>query len=282
MERFRQRKIQILVATDVAARGIDVNDLTHVINYNLPDVNEVYVHRSGRTGRAHKSGASISILTQRELRKVHELEHKVSKTFEARRVPTGKEICEKQLFSLIERMKEIKVDEQAIASFLPAIEERLHGLSRQQLLVRFVAAEFNHFLSLYKDAPDLEVLSADKAFAGSKGETRGRAERQPEENFVNVRLNVGKRDRLDIKTLFGLVNAQPSLKGAEIGKVKIGDDYTIFGLDKRRQADLARSFRKVNFKGKPIEARLVIENQFSRQRRPFARESSRKPRYKKS
>jgi len=108
MERFRQRKIQLLVATDVAARGIDVNDLTHVINYNLPDVNELYVHRSGRTGRAQKSGVSLSILTNRELHKVRELEYKTGKTFEQKQVPTGQEICQKQLIALVEKMKEIR------------------------------------------------------------------------------------------------------------------------------------------------------------------------------
>lgn len=260
MDRFRQRKIQILVATDVAARGIDVNDLTHVINYNLPDVNEVYVHRSGRTGRAQKNGASISILTMREMRKVRELEHKTGKTFELKQVPTGKEICEKQLFSLVERMKSIKVNEEEIAPFLPAIEEMLKGLSRQQLLTRFVSAEFSHFLNLYMGTRDLEVMTAGKQSAGSYGdrpERRDKSDRQPEENFVSVRLNIGKSDRLDIKTLFSLINNQRELKGAEIGKIRMTDTSTVFGIDKTREKDIEKSFRGARFNGKPLEAQIV-------------------------
>lgn len=262
MERFRQRKIQLLVATDVAARGIDVNDLTHVINYNLPDVNEVYVHRSGRTGRAQKSGASISILTPRDMRKVKELERKVGKEFELRHVPTGKQICEKQLLSLVEKMTSIEVDEQEIAAFMPAVEKALKGMSREELLHRFVSAEFNHFLNLYKDARDVETVQ-DKGGQGrdrgSKPQGRERRESIVDENFINVRINVGKKDRLDVKTLFGLINAQRELKGVEIGKIAINDTYTIFGLEKNRERDIERSFRKTNFKGQALEARIVAE-----------------------
>lgn len=271
MDRFRQRKIQILVATDVAARGIDVNDLTHVLNYNLPDVNEVYVHRSGRTGRAQKSGASVSILTPREMRKIRELEQKIGKPFEQKRVPTGKEICEKQLLSLAEKMKSIKVDEAEIAPFLPAIEETLKGLSRHEILIRFVSAEFNHFLTAYKDAKDLDAVSAGKAFGSERGERgsfRERADRMPEENFVNVRMNVGKKDRLDIKTLFGMVNAQRELKGAEIGKIKMSDTFTVFGIDRARAGSVEKSFRGTRYNGRAIEVRIVDGFQVDRPSRP--------------
>ena len=257
MDRFRQRKIQILVATDVAARGIDVSDLTHIINYNLPDANEVYVHRSGRTGRAQKKGISISILTGRELHKVRELEQKVGKPFEQKKVPSGKEICEKQLLNLVEKMKSIEVDEKEIAPFLPAIEKTLKGLSREELLARFVSAEFNHFLALYKDAKDFEVVTAENKFDVVKGSRRELKDRQPEENFVNVRLNIGKKDRLEIKVLFGLINSQPSLKGADIGKIKIFDTFTVFGIDKARKADIAKSFKLSHFNGRAIEAKII-------------------------
>lgn len=260
MEKFRQRKIQLLVATDVAARGIDVNDLTHVINYSLPDVNEVYVHRSGRTGRAQKSGISISILTARELHKVRELEQKIGKKFTVKAVPTGKDICEKQLFSLVEKMKNIEVDEVEIAQYLPVVEKQLKGLTKSQLIARFVSAEFNHFLNLYKDNHDLAPVSFGVDNRDGRRERNGkndRRERQPEENFVNVRLNIGKADHVDIKTLFGIINAQKELKGAEIGKVKIFDNFTIFGIDKTRERDVVRSFKISRFRGKGIEARVV-------------------------
>lgn len=253
MDRFRKRKIQLLVATDVAARGIDINDLTHVINYNLPDVNETYVHRSGRTGRAQKSGKSISILTNREFHKVRELEQKVGKLFESKKVPTGKEICEKQLMSLVEKMKNIEVDETEIAPYLPAVEKILKGLTREELLARFVSAEFNHFLNLYKDAKDLEVMPA--------GRTQGQDRRASidDSNFANIRISVGKKDYLDIPTLFGLVNNQKELKGAEIGKIAIFDTYTVFGIDKSRGATAVRCLKTSRLKGKPIEAREVDE-----------------------
>ncbi|MEI8361344.1 MAG: DEAD/DEAH box helicase [bacterium] len=261
MDRFRKRKIQLLVATDVAARGIDVNDLTHVINYNLPDVNETYVHRSGRTGRAQKSGKSISILTNRELHKVRELEQKVGKGFEAKKVPTGKEICEKQLLSLVEKMKNVEVDEKEIAPFMPAIEKTLKGLSREEILARFVSAEFNHFLNLYKDAKDLEVMPA--------GRTIGQDRRASidDANFANIRISVGKKDYLDIPTLFGLINNQKELKGAEIGKIAIFDTYTVFGIDTSRGDMAVRCLKTARLKGKPIEARQVAEMPADRPRR---------------
>lgn len=255
MDRFRQRKIQLLVATDVAARGIDVNDLTHVINYNLPDVNEAYVHRSGRTGRAQKSGVSISILTMREMHKIRPLEQKVGKTFECKQVPTGQEICEKQLLNLVDKMKNIEVDEEAINRFLPAIEDRLSGLSQHQLLARFVSVEFNHFLNLYKDARDLDSVTAEK------GSTQ-RGNRQPAENFISVRLNIGKKDQLDIRTLFGLINSQRELKGAEIGKVALNDTFTIFGLDKKYERDLPKAFKNTRFRGRLLEIKIVVDRDF--------------------
>jgi ATP-dependent RNA helicase DeaD len=259
MERFRQRRIQLLVATDVAARGIDVNDLTHVINYNLPEANELYVHRSGRTGRAQKSGTSISLLTTREAYKIRELEQKTGKTFELKKVPTGREICEKQLISLVDKMKNIKVDVKEIAPFLPAIEESLKGLSRQELLSRFVSTEFNHFLNLYKDSKDLDVTMPNGGEGGDRGGRgeRSRRERQPEENFVNVRLNIGKEDRLEIKDLFAMVNSQRELKGADIGKIKMSGNFTVFGIDKNKEKDIVRSFKGIRFRGKPVEARIV-------------------------
>ncbi|MFA6514228.1 MAG: DEAD/DEAH box helicase [Patescibacteria group bacterium] len=257
MERFRQRRIQLLVATDVAARGIDVNDLTHVINYNLPEVNELYVHRSGRTGRAQKSGISISLLSTREAYKIRELEQKTGKTFELKKVPTGREICEKQLISLVDKMKNIKVDQKEIAPFLPAIEENLKDFSRQELITRFVSAEFNHFLDIYKDSKDLDVVAPDNRFNNERGGRHERKERQPEENFINVRINIGRNDRLDIKDLFAMVNSQRELKGAEIGKIKMSGDFTIFGIDKNKEKVVARCFKGIRFRGRPVEARIV-------------------------
>ncbi|RLD83641.1 MAG: ATP-dependent helicase, partial [Bacteroidetes bacterium] len=159
MSRFRTKKLQLLVATDVAARGLDVTDLTHIINYNLPDDLEVYIHRSGRTGRAGKKGISISIIHSRETGKIRMIQKKVGKTFEHIPVPSGKEICGKQLYNLIDKVEKIEVDESQIEQFLPEIYKKLDWLSREELIKHFVSAEFNRFLAYYKNAPDLNVSS---------------------------------------------------------------------------------------------------------------------------
>jgi len=157
MKGFRNKHLQMLVATDVAARGLDVNDLTHVINYNLPDELDVYIHRSGRTGRAGKSGISITIIHTREANKIRSLERITGKRFEKKQIPLGREICEKQLFNLVDRMEKIEVDETQISEYMDAIYKKLDWLSREDLIKRFVSVEFNRFLDYYKNAPDLNV-----------------------------------------------------------------------------------------------------------------------------
>lgn len=162
MYRFRSKEIQLLVATDVAARGIDIDDLTHVINYELPDDLEVYVHRSGRTGRAGKSGISIAIIHTREMRKIFSLERTVGKSFDRKMVPTGREICEKQLFSLVDKMENVSVDNAQIDDYLSVIHQKLESLSREDLIKRFISLEFNRYLDYYKNARDLNVTVADR------------------------------------------------------------------------------------------------------------------------
>lgn len=157
MQRFRSGEIQILVATDVAARGLDVNDLTHIINYSLPDDAEVYTHRSGRTGRAGSKGISIVIINMRETRKIQDIERRSGVKFIHEQAPSGKDICEKQLFALIDKIHNVKVDDEQIGPFLEIIYEKLGGLSREELIQNFVSAEFNRFLEYYKKARDINV-----------------------------------------------------------------------------------------------------------------------------
>jgi ATP-dependent RNA helicase DeaD len=160
MNRFRNKSLQLLIATDVAARGLDVNDLTHVINYNLPDDPDVYIHRSGRTGRAHRKGISISIIHSREHHRLKELERKVGKPFEKKLVPTGKQICEKQLYHLVDKVENVEVDENQIKDFLPVVFSKLSWLDREELIKRFMSIEFNQFLAYYKDSRDINVDSS--------------------------------------------------------------------------------------------------------------------------
>jgi len=157
MRRFRKRQLQILVATDVAARGLDVEDLTHVINYNLPDDDEIYVHRSGRTGRAGRNGISIAIIHGREHRKIKEIERKSGISFKRQNVPNGLEICKKRLYTLIDKIEKVKVNEDQIEQFLPYIYDKLNWLDREQLIKHFVSTEFNRYLSYYRDARDINI-----------------------------------------------------------------------------------------------------------------------------
>ncbi len=172
MNRFRNKSLQMLVATDVAARGLDVNDLTHVINYNLPDDSEVYIHRSGRTGRADKMGISVSIINLREKFKIRQIEKMIGREFAQAKIPTGYQVCEKQLFHYTDRMENVPIDDE-IESFLPVIYKKLDWMSKEEIIRRFVSLEFNRFLEYYRDAKDLNV-EEEKRPAREYGESRGR------------------------------------------------------------------------------------------------------------
>jgi len=198
--RFRSKTLQLLIATDVAARGLDVTDLTHVINFNLPDDPDVYIHRSGRTGRAHRKGISITIIHSRENNRIKDLERRVGKTFERKKVPTGKEICEKQLFHLVEKVENVEVEEKQIMEFLPVIFNKLSWLDREELIKRFVSVEFNRFLAYYKDATDINVEHRKQEGGRAerqKGGRDGRREDRPWEERREKRQGAGSREQGD-------------------------------------------------------------------------------------
>ena len=174
MRRFRKQQLQILVATDVAARGLDVEDLTHVINYNLPDDDEIYVHRSGRTGRAGRNGISIAIIHGREHRRIKEIERKSGISFKRQNVPNGLEICKKRLYTLIDKIEKVKVNEDQIEQFLPYIYDKLNWLDREQLIKHFVSTEFNRYLSYYRDARDINIESQSREKVRRKKSKRKR------------------------------------------------------------------------------------------------------------
>jgi len=162
MGRFRKRQLQILVATDVAARGLDVEDLTHVINYNLPDDDEIYIHRSGRTGRAGKKGVSMVIIHGREIRKLKDIERTCGISFTKKDVPNGLDICKERLYALIDKIEKVNVNEEQIEPFLPYIYEKLNWLDRKKLIKHFVSTEFNRYLSYYKNSKDINVETYEK------------------------------------------------------------------------------------------------------------------------
>ena len=190
MGRFRKRQLQILVATDVAARGLDVDDLTHVINYNLPDDDEIYVHRSGRTGRAGKRGISMVIIHGRELRKLKGIEKTSGISFSKKDVPNGLDICKKRLYTLIDKIEKVNVNEEQIGPFLPYIYEKLNWLDREQLIQHFVSAEFNRYLSYYKNSRDINVEAYDKV-----NTTSTKRKKRNRKKFYNSRNNRRKNRR---------------------------------------------------------------------------------------
>jgi ATP-dependent RNA helicase DeaD len=273
MNRFRIKNLQLLVATDVAARGLDVNDLTHIINYNLPDELEVYVHRSGRTGRAGKSGVAVSILHTKEVGKIRELERLTRKSFEFKKVPSGSEICEKQLFNLVDRVENTVVDDSQIEQYLPIIYKKLSWLDREELIKHFVSVEFNRFLEYYKDAPDLNVSLKEKQ--------RGRDERSAK-SFSRFFINLGSKDNLDASALITLINKNSRGKRIEIGKIDIMKKFSFFEVDRKSEEDLKTAFQNTEFKGTAIAIELskpdtkaqTRYNDFPRRKRKDSRENN--------
>lgn len=235
MNRFRLKQMQLLVATDVAARGLDVNDLTHIINYDLPDDNEVYIHRTGRTARAGKSGVAISIIHTRELKKIRDIEKMSGKKFASKTVPTGVEICEKQLFNLVDRVEKVEVDDDQIGQYLPVIYKKLEWLSREELIKHFVSVEFNSFLSYYKNAPDLNAV-ADKKEKISQQATR----------FTTLNINLGRNHGLSPSQLIGMINEQTNKRKIPIGRIDIGPKMSSFEVDQDSYRDVLNAFRNVH------------------------------------
>ncbi|WP_298369080.1 DEAD/DEAH box helicase [uncultured Lutibacter sp.] len=262
MEKFRKKHLQLLVATDVAARGLDVNDLTHVINHKLPDQIESYTHRSGRTGRAGKEGISIAIVTAREKGKLRPIERIIGKKFVSTPVPTGKEICQNQLLKLIDKVHDIKVNETEISEFLPSIYEKLEGLDREELIKRFVSIEFNSFLSYYENAPDLN--DSDQMRSGRDNDSRGK--RRDDENMTRFFINIGRKDKLNPARLIGLINDQQIAKNIEIGQIEILDTFSFFELDKNYTEETISNFQQndVSFEGRGVNVEITEKKRTGR------------------
>ncbi|MDC9723319.1 MAG: DEAD/DEAH box helicase [Urechidicola sp.] len=262
MNKFRKKTLQILVATDVAARGLDVDNLTHVINYKLPDQIESYTHRSGRTGRANSTGISIAIVSPGERRKLAPIERIIGKKFVQMQVPDGKDICKKQLLKLIDKVNDFEVNESQISEYLPTIQEKLEGLDRNELIKRFVSIEFNSFLSYYANAKDLNDLSRSKNERGDRGERGERGERRGRRNDENMSrffINIGRKDKLNPARLIGLINEQAIAKNIEIGQIEILDTFSFFELDKNFTSETVDAFQKndVSFEGRGVNVEIT-------------------------
>ena len=252
MQKFRQRHLQLLVATDVAARGLDVDSLTHVINYGLPDDIESYTHRSGRTGRAGKTGISIAIINLREKGKMREIERIIKKKFEVSELPTGKEICEQQLIKVIDDIEKVKVSEEEIETFLPGIYRKLDWLSKEDLIKRVVSLEFNRFLDYYKNAPEIEQPKANDKKAETKESRKGDKEkvgRKAEKGYTRLFLNLGKTDGFYTNQIIDLVNRNLKKERIQIGRIDLMQNFSFFEVIQEQTPQVIKALNKVVLSG---------------------------------
>ncbi len=238
MQKFRIKNLQLLVATDVAARGLDVNNLTHVINYNLPDDIESYTHRSGRTGRANKSGISISIIHTKERFKIKDIERIINKKFEQQQIPNGLEVCKKQLFHLVDKMENIDVNEEQISQYMPVIYKKLQYMDKEELIKRFVSSEFNRFLEYYKDAVDLNI--PEKSERSERGEKRRSGSKREQ---VRLKINLGSKEGFNPKRLLGMVNDFTGDKSINVGAIEITNKFSFFDVDNDQADKVMDAFR---------------------------------------
>ncbi len=266
MQKFRQHRTQLLVATDVAARGLDVNELTHVINYGLPDDVENYTHRSGRTGRAGKRGTSISIIHVREKGKVRIIERVIGKKFEVGVLPEPQEICSKQLYKVIDELEHTEVDEEQIAPFLPEVMHKLEWLSKEELVKRLVQNEFGRFLSYYANAPEIvqptdrpdkkgEAAAERRVQRKERAKQGGGASQESEEGYKRLFLNFGKKDNFFAREIINLVNRYVKGK-VEIGRIDLLPTCSFFEVPEE-DAELVKAKMA---KAKVGERRVVVDD----------------------
>jgi ATP-dependent RNA helicase DeaD len=262
MGRFRRRNLQLLVATDVAARGLDVDDLTHVINFTLPDEGAAYTHRSGRTGRAGKAGISIAIINMREKYKVREIEKKLGKTFEKGRVPTGEEIYKQQVFRQLDTIARVDVGHEQFESLMPEMLRRFESMDREELIKRFVSVELNRFIDYYKSAPDLNVSDKKKPKEESKplkanGKKKSIPGKTRPSRFTRFFINVGKKDGVNAGRLIGRINEASGRADIKIGKIQIMNTSSLLEADGRFSREVLDAFSYLMINGKPVSAEIA-------------------------
>lgn len=255
MRKFRDHVTTMLVATDVAARGIDVDDLTHVINYGLPEDTAVYTHRSGRTGRAGKAGTSVAIIHSREKGRLREIERIIGKTFEHKDVPTPERIIEKQLYSLADRLERVVVNEEEIDHYVSGVEKKLSWLSTRDLLKRVLSLEFNRLLDYYKDAPAIENIS-DKPERKKHRETsdapRDKDRRTAERGMASIYVNAGKNDGFYAGNLIDLLNHTVQGPRVDVGRIDLMPGYSLFDVRKADAARVVSALKGTDFLGKRL------------------------------
>lgn len=246
MKKFKNKNLSILVGTDVAARGLDVNNLTHVINYNLPDDIEVYTHRTGRTGRAGKTGIAVSIINMKEKSRIKQIEKFVRKDFIHEPVPEGAEICKRQLFFLIEKMKSSEIIEDQIAPYMNKVYSMLEELPKEEIIKRFVSLEFNRFLNYYKKSRDLNAKEDRNKSEGSK--------RKKSRSMSRILFNIGKGKNITKREIIDLIAGTKGAKSVEIGHIEIFKRASAVEVESRKAKDIIAELNKTNFRGIDITA----------------------------
>lgn len=256
MKRFKNKHLKLLVATDVAARGIDVNNLSHVINYNLPDEVEQYTHRSGRTGRADKTGKSIVIINTKEQSKIRRIEKIIGKTFAQAKLPTGEEVCSKQLLSMIDQINAVEVKEDEIAPYLSLIEEKWHNLSRKEIIKKFLSMEFNRFLDYYRNAPDLNIQQEKKKKKGEEGEAPAYVPKRGEKGFKWVKLSIGTKQSITTRHIIRMMTSLGVGKRG-IGKIEIRRSECFVNISSNAAKYIVEQTNNTEYRGRRLWSEIV-------------------------
>ncbi|SMC86051.1 DEAD/DEAH box helicase [Cellulophaga tyrosinoxydans] len=255
MNAFRKKQIQMLVATDVAARGIDVDDITHVINYQLPDEIETYTHRSGRTGRAGKSGISMVIITRSELRKIKAIENKIGQKFITKNIPTGMEICEIQLYHLANKIKDTEVNAE-VDTYLPAISKVFEGIDREELIKKVVSVEFTRFFNYYNKTRDLASGGSDREDRGSRSERSNNSGEIPTDGSVRYFINVGEKDDYDWMSLKDFLRDTLQVGQDDIYKVDVKESFSFFNTDAAITPKILETFKDFKVEGRFVNVEI--------------------------
>ncbi len=262
MRRFRQQSVRLLVATDVAARGLDVDNITHVIHYNLPDEPSIYTHRSGRTARAGKSGASIVLINSRELHRIRTLEKKGGIRFRFDRIPDGRAICEKQLFGMVERIVQADGNPESIAEYLPSVYQALSGFDREELVRRLVSLEFNRLIEHYRHAGDINVTGAPEIKNASRpaGKPARRKERASGvKNTQRFLINVGRLDNINAGAIVRLICDHSGIRSNMIGAIDLNREFSFFEVEKSAAVKVRNSVHNARLDGRQIQIREMLD-----------------------
>jgi ATP-dependent RNA helicase DeaD len=260
MRKFRRQSIRLLVATDVAARGLDVDAISHIIHYNLPDDPETYTHRSGRTARAGRSGISMVLATPREMGRVRHIERTNAMRFEFARFPDGRAICKRQLDGFVNRIVETPVDREAFADFLPAVTKALAGLDREQLILRFMAPGLNRFMDDYRKAGDINA-AARPSKARPSGSRRPVRPGKPEKGghvcpaMPGARrffINVGRLDKINEGAIVRLVCDHSGIRSQQIGRIELKREFSFFEVARGAADKVRRSLKDVQLDGRRV------------------------------